>query len=189
VTGEVTTARKTGTTFERSAFLAKDLAERFCSAMLARPDIITAEVCRDHHLTGDVPKWYVRWIRGMAQTAEDAPVEDANLLDDRAIRAACQANEFEFLPMPDNKQGVYCIHTYPDSDGMQAVYGVTRHYCTCQDWQYRCQSRGIKCKHQLAYISAFFPPVQPATRPTLRPAGETPAERRERLLKNIDRDF
>lgn len=185
VRGAVTRGRDK-TLYEKSAPLPKQTAYRFAAAMRSRPDILTAQVRRNHCLTGTPARWYVRWLRSTSPLTLNMSLR--TMQDIRAQRAALQAPEMEFLPIPEREGWYWCIHQYPDQPDVCGVYEVHPTLgCSCPDYQYRVSKQvcAVFDKHMLA-LAASLPGASPAPRQETR---DEKAERQARLRAQMAGDF
>ena len=182
VRGSVTRARDRQL-FERSILLEKRVAYAFAAVLRSRPDITTAQVRRNHCVTGTPSRWYVRWLRSSSPLTLTSSLR--SMQDIRAQRAALQASEMEFLPNPERPGWYWTIHHYPDSDECGVYQTHPSLGCTCPDYEHRCGKIALLDKHQLA-LAASLPQASPEPRVE---TAEEKAARRERLRLSYALDF
>ena len=173
VSGKLT-RDKAGIEFERSVLMPKDRAMRFAAAL---SETLLAEAVRDHHASG--ANYYVRFVRAPRPSAQAAQMADA-----RAMRAADQVRDMEFVPIGSSAQWSLCVHTYPDKTGAVGMYEVSAEECQCPDYEFRCRREGIRCKHSRALL---------ITCPDIAPRPQAPRrsveERKAWAAANIGNDF
>ncbi len=80
--------------------------------------------------------------------APNHPIADgervSRMYSERCRRSESEGSEYVFVEVGMLDQMAIC---YSPSG---ASYEVSRSRCTCADFRYRCLSRGIPCKHQIA---------------------------------------
>lgn len=77
-----------------------------------------------------------------------AQVSVEQMEQERQERAASELYTF-VKSVEDGTTVVYCL-----SHKSKETYTITRHACTCKDWEFRGSKLGIECKHRLGLLDA-----------------------------------
>jgi predicted nucleic acid-binding Zn finger protein len=122
-------------------------AERFAACLAANERFRDVEVVESARAKGERR----HFVEFLPANPERLAAMLSRQQDARQQRADTEGRDYVFAL--DKNAGRVFAHCFNPSSGQ--VYETTEHTCSCPDWEWRCSSLGLSCKHQLALAAAL----------------------------------
>ena len=118
-------------------------AASFARCLQANPNFGAVTIEESARAKGEA-RWFVAYV---PTNPERIASVLADQQDKRQAKASTEGACYEFVA-DESGRFFWCLSTSGE------VYEVTRHSCSCPDFEHRCRHAGLACKHMLAHRTA-----------------------------------
>jgi hypothetical protein len=136
---------KNGQVVYRTRTLTLNQAAAFARCLQGNNRFTGVEIIESDRARG-AARWFVTFLPSNEVRQEAMAERQQTAREERAAE-----QEFTFVLDKDAGRPFCWCHSHTSGE----VYEVKEDTCSCPDWLYRGQRAGIRCKHQIALVSAI----------------------------------